>query len=220
MVVALVPVRKGSERVPRKNIKSFAGTSLLEIKISQLKRIKKFNEIVVTSDCDEMLALAKNLGVSSHKRDELYCLASTPMSEVYKYFGREFKEHQTLAYVNVTNPLINDDVFDTCLRAFETKESHYTSVNTVTPIKDFMWYDGYPINYDPLNQPRSQDLPNYYSLNFACNIVSTDVLASSGMVVGAKHIPVFVDKIQALDIDDIYDFEIAETLYKKKIGKR
>ena len=35
-----------------------------------------------------------------------------------------------------------------------------------------------------------------------------------GVVVGAPFIGVFIDKIQSLDIDDIHDFEIAETLYK------
>ena len=142
------------------------------------------------------------------------------MSEVYKYLGREFKDHQEIAYINVTNPLIQDETLIRCVRGYETHGNDVASVNTVHDVRDFMWLNGKPVNYDPYNQPRSQDLPNYYALNFACNIIKTSAMRKHGVIVGMPHMAIVIDKVQALDIDDVYDFEIAETLYKKTIHKK
>ena len=65
-ITAIVPVRKGSVRVKNKNLKPFAGKTLLQIKIEQLKQVSSIDSIVVSSDCDEMLQLAASLGVSTH----------------------------------------------------------------------------------------------------------------------------------------------------------
>ena len=64
-IKALIPVRAGSQRVIRKNIRDFAGSSLLEIKINQLKRISEIDEIIVNSDCSEMLHLAESCGATA-----------------------------------------------------------------------------------------------------------------------------------------------------------
>ena len=61
MVKALIAVRSGSERVKNKNIRPFAGSSLLEIKIKQLSRVACIDGIVVNSNDPEMLAVARAL---------------------------------------------------------------------------------------------------------------------------------------------------------------
>ena len=68
----MLPVRKGSVRVKHKNIKPFGDTSLLELKINTLKKVSTIDEIIVNSDCDNMLGIAKEMGVSTYKRDEYY----------------------------------------------------------------------------------------------------------------------------------------------------
>ena len=65
MITALIPVRKGSQRVKNKNNKLFCNTSLLEIKIKQLLELQqrnKITQVIVTSDDREMLRIAKELG--------------------------------------------------------------------------------------------------------------------------------------------------------------
>ena len=71
---ALIPVRKGSGRVKNKNIRPFAGSSLLEIKVKQLQRVEGIDEVCVNSDCDEMLDLATKLGATAIKRDPHFAL--------------------------------------------------------------------------------------------------------------------------------------------------
>jgi CMP-N-acetylneuraminic acid synthetase len=72
MLKALVPVRAGSERVINKNIRAFAGSSLLELKVNQLLRIPEIDEVCVSSDCNDMLSLAKEArGHSSRERSSI-----------------------------------------------------------------------------------------------------------------------------------------------------
>ena len=83
-IKALVAVRSGSQRVENKNIRPFAGSSLLEVKLDQLKRISIIDGIVVNSNDDAMLAIAANKGCETVKRDEYYASNSVSMSDVYK----------------------------------------------------------------------------------------------------------------------------------------
>ena len=71
-ITAVIPVRKGSVRVKNKNIKPFAGSSLLEIKIRQLKNVSQVDDIVVSTDCQEMAAIARGEGVKVHIRDKYH----------------------------------------------------------------------------------------------------------------------------------------------------
>ena len=66
-ITAVIPVRKGSVRVKNKNLKPFANTNLLELKINQLKQVKLVDDIVVSSDCDTMLSIAESHGIKTHK---------------------------------------------------------------------------------------------------------------------------------------------------------
>ena len=68
-LTAVVAVRKGSQRIPNKNITPFGDSNLLEMKLNLLKKIETIDEIVVNSDCDDMLAIGKKYGCSIHKRD-------------------------------------------------------------------------------------------------------------------------------------------------------
>ena len=71
-IKALVAVRSGSQRVQNKNIRPFADSSLLEIKLSQLKRIQNLDGIIVNSNDDSMLKIAADMGCETVKRDEVY----------------------------------------------------------------------------------------------------------------------------------------------------
>ena len=79
-IKALVAVRSGSRRVENKNIRPFAGSSLLELKIRQLKRLSCLNGIVVNSNDDGMLSIASSLGCEIVKREQIYATNEVSMS--------------------------------------------------------------------------------------------------------------------------------------------
>ena len=88
MITAIIPVRKGSQRVKNKNKKSFGGTSLLEIKINQLLKLQKWgkiDEIIVSTDDDDMLQTATSLGVLTHKRKKYYASSEASNSDFFNF---------------------------------------------------------------------------------------------------------------------------------------
>ena len=99
--------------------------------------------------------------------------------------------------------------------AYHSLKDGYDSLNSAHLIKEFMFYENKPINYDLKNQPRSQDLPDYYALNFAFNIIARDTMMECKNVVGKKPFIYGIDEVEATDIDNPIDFEFAEFVFKK-----
>tara|TARA_B100001094_G_scaffold332949_1_gene407492 strand:+ start:6709 stop:7359 length:651 start_codon:yes stop_codon:yes gene_type:complete len=212
---ALIPVRQGSQRVINKNIKPFAGSSLLEIKINQLKRIKGIKEICVNSDCEYMLDVASKLGATPIKRDPFYASSEVPMNEVWKNMA-ENMDTETIMYVNVTNPLVTDKTYENIFELWKNLDPKYDSISTAHTIKEYMWFMGRPLNYDPKSHPRSQDLPEYLGLNFAVSVIPREILINKKSIIGNNFYPYVIDDIESIDIDEEIDFEIAEMLYERR----
>lgn len=80
-----------------------------------------------------------------------------------------------------------------------------------------MWLDGKPVNYDPLNAPNSQDLPDIVALNFGATVVAKEDLIANRNIIGKKPQFVVTSDIEAVDIDTPLDFYVAEQLYIKTV---
>ncbi len=215
-VKALVAVRSGSMRVENKNIRPFAGSSLLEVKLNQLKRIPTLDGIVVNSNDERMLDIAKSMGCEAVKRDPYYASNEVSMSDVYQNMAENI-DADVIAYINVTNPLIKDE---TIIQAIEKYKElvitgQYDSLNSAHLIKEFMFVDNKPINYDLKNQPRSQDLPDISALNFAISIIAKERMIKCKNVVGEQPYIYVIDEVEATDIDNQIDFDFAEYMYRR-----
>ena len=215
-IKALVAVRSGSIRVENKNLRPFAGSNLIKFKLEQLKRIPELDGIVLNSNDDTMLAIGKEMGVETVKRDNYYASNSVVMSDVYVNMAQNI-DTDIIVYANVTNPIMQDKTLSQAINFYKEHCGEYDSVNSAHPIKEFLWLDGKPINYDPLNQPRSQDLPNIMCINFAFSILPKELMISVRNVVGRKPYLYPIDCFEATDIDNMLDFEIAEFLYKEYV---
>jgi len=212
-IAVMIAVRSGSKRVPRKNVRSFCNSSLLEIKIKQAIRLKNISRVIVTSDDDEMLNIAKHLGAFPMKRDPYYASDSVPMGDVYVHLASSINNKDVL-WTPVTSPLIKDETIQACIDSY-IKFDQYDSVITTTSINEYLWLGDKAINYDPKNHPRSQDLPDVYALNFAANILSRELMIKNKNILGDNFFPYFLDDIESVDVDTEFDFMMAEMLYKK-----
>ncbi|MCM1010138.1 MAG: acylneuraminate cytidylyltransferase family protein [Fusobacterium sp.] len=212
-IKALIAVRSGSLRVKNKNIKPFADSSLLEIKVKQLLQIPTLDGVVVNSNDDTMLDIARQLGAETIKRDEYFATSEVSPNELYVNMAENFSA-DTVVFANATNPLITNDTIIKCIETYkELKE--FDSVNTVNSVKEFLWLDGKAINYDPAKKPRSQDLPDIVSINHAVNVIDRKLMIERKDIFGYKPYLYSVDKVEAIDIDDMVDFEFAEFMYKR-----
>ena len=213
---AIIPVRAGSKRVPNKNIRPFAGTTLLEIKIRQLQYVMSAKNIYVSTDCGFCANTSAALGVNVHWRPTEYASDTVSMSDVYKHLA-ESVTHEHVLFTHVTNPLCTEVEFRDAITAYNNlADAEHDSLTTTTPVKDFMyWPDGRPLNFDPLNKPRSQDLPAIFKLNHAISILPRNLMIEQKNIVGKNPFWLQISNAAATDIDTFLDFEIAQFLYQQ-----
>lgn len=216
VIQAVIPVRGGSERVKNKNLRPFAGSNLLAIKIGQLLEVKELDAVYVSSEDPAMLELAKTLGAIPVARDPYYATSVVPMSEVYAYMaGQMTAEHVLLTHV--TNPMAGADVYRRSIEAYRNGLDRYDSLTTVADVKDFLYQNGKPLNFDPANKPRSQDLPDILKLTHVVSIAPREMVNRTKEWFGPNVQFVKLDAAESFDIDTPLDFEIAEMLYAKQL---
>ena len=215
-IKALVAVRSGSMRVKNKNIRPFAGSTLLEVKLAQLKRIDSLDGIIVNSNDPTMLNIAQNMGCETVLRDPYFASNTVSMSDVYKNMA-ENCDCDVIAYINATNPLLEDKTIVDAITSYKkmVAEGAFDSLNSAHLVKEFLFKDNLPINYDLRHQPRSQDLPDIAALNFAINIISREKMIECKNVVGYHPNIYLIDEVEATDIDNPIDF--AEFVYRRKL---
>ena len=215
-VHAIVPVRGGSERVVNKNMRPFAGSTLLEIKLRQLLAVPGLAGVHVSSEHRSMLEVAERLGAVPHLRDPHYATSSIPMSEVYAYMAGQVNAPHVLL-THVTNPLAGADVYGRALALYAGLSAQEDSLTTVAPVKDFLYRDGKPLNFDPKNKPRSQDLPDIVKLTHVVSIAPRDMVVSTKEWFGPRAHFMELTQQESFDIDTPFDFEVAEFLYQRHL---
>ena len=218
-ITALIAVKGNSERIERKNIRQFADSSLLQIKLEQIQSLNVFNEIIVSSESDDVLAMCERFDVTTHKRDSFYATSHVPMSSVYEHLAGLVKT-KYIAWIPVTNPLVGGEIYEDAVKSF-TSMNHdvYDSLVSVNNVHEYLYHNGKPLNFSLDPWPRSQDLSGTYSINFAINIISKNDMINNRATIGNKPYFFVIEKDIALDIDYMEDFILAETLYKSRLNK-
>ena len=215
-VVAVVPVRKGSQRVKNKNFRTFGGKNLLIHKIEVLKKLNFLDEIIINTDSDKAISIAKKYDVKYFRRDDYYassqCINSDFWENVAKNTNSEY-----IMFTNCTSPLIKLSTYKDFFSIFKKNvlSKKYDSINTVTQIQEFLFQNNKPINFKIKQTPNSQDLPDIVKLNFAINILKTRHMSSNRTLIGKKPFLYKLNEIEGLDINSEFEFSFANFLFKK-----
>lgn len=209
---AVIPVRAGSRRLPNKNIAEFGETNLLVEKIRQLKKVSYIDNIVVTSDSDEMLEMAKAEGVITHKRALEYCdEKSKTFGELIAHVG-ENVEGENIIWATCTSPLVLPSNYSQAIEEYEQAiKEGYDSLMSVEPFKRFMWDDEGPINYElGIKHVPSQELKQLYFVTDGILIAPRIKMIEWKYFHGTKPYKYILKKIHCIDIDDMLDLEVAK----------
>ena len=217
-IVAVIPVKENSDRVKSKNLRAFADTSLFELKLKQMKEVKGFSDVYISSESDKILSIAKEYGFKVHERDGKYSTSHIPMSDVYSNVASEVPG-DFIAWVNVTNPLAPVSAYDKAIETFNTLDlDAHDCLLSVFAVKDYIFYKGKPVNFEPYPWPRSQDLEGMFSMSFVINILARENMVKWGSCVGIKPYLFELDGVDSMDIDFPEDFEMAEMIYKRRLA--
>ena len=214
-LVAVVPIRKGSQRVKNKNFKPFAKKNLLIHKLEKLKKIKYLDKIIVNTDSEEAIEIAKRLNVDFQKRDDYFASSECSNSEFWSHVG-EITNSEYIMFTNCTSPLIKETTYLKFIDNFRLKIKDYDSFNTVTSIKEFLYFDKKPLNFDINKAPNSQDLPNVIKFNFAINILPSKKMYKNKSLIGNNQYLYELDDVEGFDINYPLEFKFAEHMFKNR----
>tara|TARA_B110000444_G_C18823678_1_gene589142 strand:- start:1338 stop:2024 length:687 start_codon:yes stop_codon:yes gene_type:complete len=218
-IVALIAVKGDSERIPRKNIKSFHDTSLLELKIRQLLKSDCVDKIVVSSESPEAIEIASSFeDILIHKRDPFYSSSDVPMSQVYTYLASEMN-CEDIMWVPVTNPLISPSVYKDSVEQYLNIENEHDCLLSCVKINEYLLKDFKPLNFTRNPWQRSQDLEGIHALSFAVNILKRRDMIKWGSLVGKNPKFIELSREESTDIDFMDDFDYCEHIFKRNPGK-
>ena len=213
-IIAVVPVRKGSERVKNKNFKKFSNKNLLIYKILTLKKVKNLDDIIINTDSDKAISIAKKLGVSFFRREDYFASSECSNSDFWANVASSTNSKYIL-FTHCTNPMISFKTYEKTIKTFFSLNfKNFNSLNTVTDVKEFLFLKNKPLNFNPNKSPNSQNLPNIVKLNFAINILSTNYMKKNKTIIGNKPFFYNLDQIEGHDVNTEYEFKFAEYLFK------
>jgi N-acylneuraminate cytidylyltransferase len=114
--------------------------------------------------------------------------------------------------------MVTTATIDRAIEAFFAQRGH-DSLFTVTPLHTrFYWPDGRAVNHDPEVLLRTQDLPPMYEENSCLYLFSREVFARRGHRLGSRPMMFPMDRYEAVDIDEEFDFAVAEALMRQRLA--
>ncbi len=218
-IVALLPMKGHSERVPNKNLKSFGGIPLYHAVVKTLMNSKFISYVVINTDSDNIKDDIKSNfpELIIHDRPEEIQGDFVPMNDIIKYDMSLF-DADIYLQTHSTNPLLTTETLDSAIEYFLNNKTEYDSLFSVTPMQTRLyWEDGKPVNHNPNELLRTQDLPTLLEENSNFYIFTKSSFANSdGKRIGINPYLFSTNPKESLDIDTKEDFEIAEIVYKSK----
>ncbi len=229
--IAFIFARGGSKGIPRKNVKLLMGKPLIQYSIEVAQSCAFIHELYVSTDDDEIAHMAKGLGAKVIRRPGALATDQSPEWLSWQHGVSWVQEHagnfDCFVSLPVTAPLRNiDDVrrgvelfglggADVCVSVSPSHRNPFFN----------MLYQTSAGNWELVNSPgteitRRQDCPKCYDMTTVCYVSSPSFILNSSSMFDGKLAAVEVPKERALDIDDEYDFVVAEALVKKGIHNR
>ncbi len=225
-VHVFLPCRKGSERVPRKNIMPFGGHEhgLISIKLAQLLACPSIDEVVLSTNDPDILDFASTIRdgrLRLHQRDESLSLSSTSTDELVHHAVSLIPQGDIL-WTHVTSPFVNADIYQQVLaRYHQVLAEGFDSLMTTSKIHGFLWNDQGPLNYDRSQEkwPRTQTIAAVHEINSAVFLANADIYRSEADRIGRRPYFYPLDKIVSFDIDWPEDFALAQAIVRDGIAK-
>lgn len=214
-IIAILPIKQISERLPNKNFNLFNGKPLYIWMVKKLLSINLFDKIIINTDSSIIqkdLKRYKNK-IIINKRPKKLRSTHTSMNKIIGYDLR-LSEADIYFQTHVTNPLLSEISINKALNFFK-KQKKYDSIFSVTAKNSMLWNKkNKPMNHNPHKLISTQKLETYYEENSNFYIFTKKSFLKNKSRIGKKPFMYELSKIESLDINDIYEFKIAEQFHK------
>ena len=219
--LAIIPARGGSKRLPRKNILDLGGKPLIAWSIEAGTHSRYIDNVIVTSDNDEILAISKKYAAQTIKRPDHLASDTSTTFDAIAHAIENTEAYDYIVLLQPTSPLRNAKHIDEAIELLERKNADAV-VSVCEMDHSPLWsntlpQDGSMVGFlnEELLHKRSQDLETFYRLNGAIYICKTEKLLAQKSFFIKKNIFAYeMSREHSVDIDEAIDFKIAEVLIK------
>jgi CMP-N-acetylneuraminic acid synthetase len=213
-IVAYVPMKLNNERLPNKNTKPFSnGQPLLTYILNTLSKIEVLDDVYAYCSSDKIKEYLPN-NVHYLCRSTLLDRSETKINEVMSAFAQKV-DADVYVLAHATAPFISAANIEKGIQKIINEG--YDSALTVVRLQEFLWKDGKAFNYNPEIVPRTQDLELMYAETTGLYIYTKKLVLNHNRRVGERPYLIEVSKIEAVDINDLVDFDIANAIYNTYI---
>lgn len=217
-IVALLPMKGVSERVPNKNLKIFNGAPLYHIVLKNLLNSKYINKVVINTDGEHL-----KKDIKSNFRDNVIIIDRKEEIQgnyisMNKIIENDIDSVDSEIYLQThsTNPLLKTETLDLAIEKMilVTENGENDSVFSVSKTqKRFYNDDATPMNHDP-KMLTTQHLNPIYEENSCFYLFTKSSFEKAQGRIGNKPFMFEINKIESIDIDEPEDFIIAEAVHK------
>jgi CMP-N-acetylneuraminic acid synthetase len=216
-IVALVPMRHHSQRVPGKNYRPLAGKPLYHHILTTLLACPEITNVVVDTDSEPIM---QGLGqdfpdVIMLERPEHLRADTVSMNEILLYDTSQVTADYYLQ-THTTNPLLRPQTISRAIQVFLDQLPEFDSLFSVTHLQTRLWDQaGHAINHDPDVLIQTQDLPPIYEENSCIYIFDRSTLLERHNRLGTHPYLFEIEADEAWDIDEELDFSLTEFLMQR-----
>lgn len=221
-IAAFVPMRHQSVRVPMKNYRLLAGKPLYQHIIATLLQVPEISEVVVDTDSPVIMEglHASFPAVRIIERPAHLTADTVPMNEILMYDTGQVTADFYLQ-THSTNPLLRAETISQAVRTFLEHYPAYDSLFSVTRVQTRLWDAlARPVNHNPAILLRTQDLPPLFEENSCLYLFTRESLQQHRTRIGERPYLFEIDKTEAQDIDEEFDFMIADLLLAQRLKKQ
>ena len=222
-LVALLPMKAHSERVPGKNFRSFNGKPLFRWVLDTLLAVPEIALVVINTDARDLLAahgLVDGGRVRIRDRAPALCGDLVSMNLI---LGDDVAHVPASLYLmtHTTNPLLSVATVRRALERYrEARATGADSLFTVDRLQNRLYRsDASAVNHDPGNLVRTQDLEPWFVENSNLYVFTADSFAATGARIGRHPVLLEMSRLESLDIDTPEDWALAEAAARTALGR-
>lgn len=216
-LVALVPMKGHSERVPGKNLRLIAGKPLFAWVIETLSAVRGVDVVVVDTDSAAIAGEVSDRfpGVVINTRPVELRGDMVPMHDIVAHLAR-IVDGDVFLQTHVTNPLLTAATVERAIAAHADRRHHDGLMSVTVRRSRFYRPDGAPVNHHTEHLERTQDLEPLLEENSNLYVATREVIQATGLRMGRNPVLFAMDPVESWDIDEEWDFRIAELLLEER----
>jgi CMP-N-acetylneuraminic acid synthetase len=217
-IVALVPMRHHSQRVPGKNFRPLAGKPLFHHILETLQKVPELQDVVVDTDSEPVMDGVRRFfpDVKLIERPGHLRADAVPMNDILLHDTSQIDADYYLQ-THSTNPLLKAETISRAIRSFASAYPDCDSLFSVTRLQTRLYFqDGTAVNHNPGELLQTQDLPPVFEENSCLYLFRRETLLKWHHRIGQKPQMFEIAAEEAWDIDEELDFAICDFLLKRQ----